>query len=70
VDKDAHLVAQLQEGRIPFYEPGLVELVEGGARQERLRFATDLASVVPEADVVFIAVDTPQWEKFFLSRIP
>jgi UDPglucose 6-dehydrogenase len=62
VDKDAHLVAQLQEGRIPFYEPGLAELVEGGARQERLRFSTELASVVPEADVVFIAVDTPQGE--------
>jgi UDPglucose 6-dehydrogenase len=62
VDKDAHLVAHLQEGCIPFYEPGLAKLVEGGARQGRLRFSTDLASVVPEADVVFIAVDTPQGE--------
>jgi UDPglucose 6-dehydrogenase len=62
VDKDAYLVAHLQEGRIPFYEPGLAELVEGAARQERLRFSTDLADVVPEADVIFIAVDTPQGE--------
>jgi UDPglucose 6-dehydrogenase len=62
VDRDTHLVAQLQEGRISFYEPGLADLVEGSARQERLRFSTDLASVVPEADVVFIAVDTPQGE--------
>jgi UDPglucose 6-dehydrogenase len=62
VDKDAHLVARLQEGHIPFYEPGLAELVEVGARQERLRYSTDLADVVPEADVVFIAVDTPQGE--------
>jgi UDPglucose 6-dehydrogenase len=62
VDRDTHLVAHLQEGRIPFYEPGLAELVEAGASHERLRFSTDLASVVPEADVVFIAVDTPQGE--------
>jgi UDPglucose 6-dehydrogenase len=62
VDKDAHLVARLQEGHIPFYEPGLAELVEVGARQERLRYSTDLADVVPEAGVVFIAVDTPQGE--------
>ena len=60
VDRDAHLVIQLQEGCISFYEPGLETLVEGGARQGRLRFSTDLASVVPEADVVLIAVDTPQ----------
>ena len=62
VDKDTHLVAQLQEGRIPFYEPGLANLVDKGARQERLRFSTDLASALPEADVVFIAVDTPRGE--------
>jgi UDPglucose 6-dehydrogenase len=60
VDKDARLVAQLEKGRMPFYEPGLAELVEGGARQGRLRFSSELESVVPEADVVFIAVDTPR----------
>jgi UDPglucose 6-dehydrogenase len=62
VDKDVHLVAKLEEGRIPFYEPGLAELVEEGVRHERLHFSTDLSEVVPEADVVFIAVDTPQGE--------
>jgi UDPglucose 6-dehydrogenase len=62
VDKDARLVARLEEGRIPFYEPGLEELIERGARHGRLRFSTELESVVPEADVVFIAVDTPRRE--------
>jgi UDPglucose 6-dehydrogenase len=60
VDKDARLISRLEEGQLPFYEPGLEELVERGARQERLRFSTELASVVPDADVLFIAVDTPQ----------
>ncbi len=62
VDKDAHLVAELREGRIPFHEPGLQKLVERSTRRERLCFSTELAKVVRRADVVFIAVNTPQSE--------
>ncbi|HLM76879.1 MAG TPA: UDP-glucose/GDP-mannose dehydrogenase family protein [Rubrobacteraceae bacterium] len=60
VDRDEERVAGLVEGRIPFYEPGLEEVVEAGARRRRLRFTPDLPGAVQEADVVFIAVDTPQ----------
>ena len=60
VDIDAQLVAELGEGRIPFYEPGLEELVERSVRQGQLRFSTDLATVVRQAEVIFIAVGTPQ----------
>src|SRR5215210_3499952 len=60
VDNDSQLVAELGECRIPFYEPGLEELVARGIRLGRLRFSTDLAPVVREAEVVFIAVGTPQ----------
>jgi len=60
VDKNSHLVAELGEGRMPFYEPGLKEFVERGVRDGRLRFLTDLAPVVAESEVVFIAVGTPQ----------
>jgi UDPglucose 6-dehydrogenase len=60
IDKDVRLVAQLGEGQIPFYEPGLEELMEKNA--DRLHFTTELTSVTREADVIFIAVDTPQGE--------
>jgi len=60
IDKDVRLVAQLGEGRMSFYEPGLEELMVKNA--DRLRFTTELTSVTREADVVFIAVDTPQGE--------
>ena len=59
-DKDEERVAALKEGRIPIYEPGLEELVAGGARRGRLRFTTELSEIVCEADILFIAVDTPQ----------
>jgi UDPglucose 6-dehydrogenase len=58
VDKDEERVALLQEGRVPFYEPGLSEQI--ARSKERLRFAAELAPTVHEADVIFIAVGTPQ----------
>ncbi|HVF01559.1 MAG TPA: 2-dehydropantoate 2-reductase N-terminal domain-containing protein, partial [Rubrobacteraceae bacterium] len=60
VDKDEGRVAELTEGRMPIYEPGLEELVVGEVGRGSLSFSTDLAGTVHGADVMFIAVDTPQ----------
>jgi UDPglucose 6-dehydrogenase len=62
VEKDQERLRELEAGRVPFYEPGLEELVSRGVRAERLSFTgpDGLARVVGDADVVFIAVDTPQ----------
>ena len=60
VDRDARRVVDLEEGRIPIFEPGLEELVVRNVRQGRLRFATDLPEVAREVDILFITVDTPQ----------
>jgi UDPglucose 6-dehydrogenase len=64
VDKNEERISKLNSGRVPFYEPGLEELVYQGVRKHRLSFAGSdgLAGLVGEADVVFIAVDTPQGE--------
>jgi UDPglucose 6-dehydrogenase len=59
VDKDASKISLLTEGSIPFYEPGLEELVRRNVRQGRLRFSTHVQEAVEEALVVFIAVGTP-----------
>ena len=59
VDKVADKIARLQQGVIPIYEPGLDVLVQKNADEGRLRFTTDLAAAVPEAEAVFIAVGTP-----------
>ena len=64
MDRDEERIAGRREGRMPFYEPGLEELVLQGERGERLSFVgpEGLAELVGEADVLFIAVDTPQGE--------
>ncbi len=59
VDKIGEKIEKLNSGQIPIYEPGLKALVDKNAHEGRLRFTTDLASAVPGADAVFIAVGTP-----------
>ncbi len=62
VDIDEKKIAALSAGEAPIYEPGLEELLEKNARDRRLSFTTDLASAVAAAQVVFIAVGTPEGE--------
>ena len=59
VDKDESKISALLEGRMPIYEPGLDHLVATNVAAGRLRFTTDLAEGVKDADAVFIAVGTP-----------
>ncbi len=60
VDIDEAKIAQLRQGRVPFYELGLEELILRNTREGRLSFSTDLAEAVRRAETIFIAVGTPQ----------
>jgi UDPglucose 6-dehydrogenase len=60
VDKVAAKIAMLERGEMPIYEPGLAELVHRNHRDGRLKFTTDLKAGIAEAEMVFIAVGTPQ----------
>lgn len=62
VDIDSERVAALKRGRVPFYEPGLEELVRRNLSEGRLRFTTDISSAVRQSEIIFIAVGTPQEE--------
>ncbi len=59
VDKDASKIEALERGVMPIFEPGLDRLVAGNVRGGRLKFTTDLAPAVAEAEAIFIAVGTP-----------
>jgi UDPglucose 6-dehydrogenase len=59
MDLDAKRIRRLEKGDVPFYEPGLAELVAKGIKEGRLSFTTDVAKAVEKALVIFIAVGTP-----------
>ena len=59
VDQDANKIAQLNQGRIPIYEPELDTLVKNNFARQRLSFTTDLSAAMHGAAAVFIAVGTP-----------
>ncbi len=62
VDSDAAKVARLRAREIPFFEPGLPDLVARNMRQNRLKFTSDLAAALKTSRVVFITVGTPPRE--------
>ncbi len=59
VDVDANKIERLMNGEIPIYEPGLDDLVLKNVKAGRLKFATSLADVLNEQEIVFSAVGTP-----------
>ncbi|CAA0107963.1 UDP-glucose 6-dehydrogenase [Mycolicibacterium vanbaalenii] len=60
VDIDPGKVAKLSGGDVPFYEPGLREMLQRNLHDGRLRFTTDYAEAAEFADVHFLGVGTPQ----------
>lgn len=60
VDIDESKIASLKKGEIPIYEQGLESLVKRNVEAGRLTFSSDVPNAVKDADVVFIAVGTPQ----------
>ena len=59
VDVDDERINLLSSGHIPFFEPGLKEIVERNMAADRLCFSTDVSGAISQADVIFIAVWTP-----------
>jgi UDPglucose 6-dehydrogenase len=59
VEIDQTKLEQLQGGMSPIYEPGLQELLQKNIEAGRLHFTRDYSQAVPEADFVFICVNTP-----------
>ena len=59
VDSDSGKVERLKRGVLPFFEPGLPELVERNVAEGRLRFSDDLVTALQGSKVVFITVGTP-----------
>lgn len=59
VDVDKARIASLQEGKVPFYEPGLPELINQNTKKGKLRFSTSAEEGVKFGEVIFNCVGTP-----------
>ncbi|MCX6452360.1 MAG: UDP-glucose/GDP-mannose dehydrogenase family protein [Actinobacteria bacterium] len=59
IDTDATKITLLSQGELPFYEPGLDDLLRKHVASGKLRFSTNFADLA-QADVHFICVGTPQ----------
>jgi len=57
IDVDQGKIDMLTRGELPIYEPGLDQLLIDS--QANLRWTTDYATAIPDADVIFICVGTP-----------
>ena len=62
VDVNREKIESLQRHQVPFYEPGISELVKRNAESKRLRFTTSYADAIPGAEYAIIAVSTPEGE--------
>jgi GDP-mannose 6-dehydrogenase len=58
IDRDEHKVREVQNGRAPFYEPGLEDLVRENVAAGRLSACTSSDAIV-DADVILVCVGTP-----------
>ena len=59
-DVDQNKISQINLGNIPIYEPGLNEIINRNKKSGRLYFSDDIASSIKGAEVILIAVGTPQ----------
>ncbi|MBI4711490.1 MAG: UDP-glucose/GDP-mannose dehydrogenase family protein, partial [Candidatus Omnitrophica bacterium] len=59
VDQDKAKIRTLKKGKIPFYEPGLMEMVLENVAAKRLSFSTEISGIVNRCEVLFVCVNTP-----------
>lgn len=59
VDNNPDKIKTLKKGRLPIYEPGLLELMKENVRQKRLSFTGSIGEATEKSEVIFLAVPTP-----------
>ena len=59
LDIDETKIKKLARGDLPFFEPGLKELVVSGVKSKQLHFTTSYPTAISNSDIIFISVGTP-----------
>ncbi len=58
-DSDVEKIKRLKKGIVPFYEPGLQEIVSHEIKRKKLFFTQSVEDVVNNSEIIFICVGTP-----------
>lgn len=67
IDSDESLLSKVRGGRIPFYEPGLAELVKGALKERNLELTSDRVSAFRQSCILFVTVGTPMAQDGFID---
>lgn len=59
LDADQRTIEGLNQGKAPLFEPGLDDLLQAGVANGRLRFTTNADDAAADAEVLWVAFDTP-----------
>ncbi len=59
VDNNLEKIKTLKKGRLPIYEPGLLELMKANVAKKRLSFTGSIGEATQKSQVIFLAVPTP-----------
>lgn len=62
VDTDQQKIANLQQGVLPIYEPGLLDLLQKNTAAKSISFTTDVAANIAAVDLIFLAIGTPSMD--------
>lgn len=62
IDNNKEKLAVLEKGQVPFFEPGLAEMMRNNIAAERLLFSSSLESSIEGAEACFLCVGTPSNE--------
>lgn len=60
IDNNPKKIEILESGKLPIYEPGLLEMVQRNRKEGRLTFTTDLKKAIQDVEVIYLCVGTPQ----------
>jgi len=59
VDNNPEKIKTLKKGKLPIYEPGLLELMKANVKKKRLSFTGSIGDATKQSQVIFLAVPTP-----------
>src|SRR6202049_4793879 len=66
---DSSLMVEMAQGKVPFHEKNLSEVIKRSVRSGRLAYSTDVDSFARKCGVIFLAEDTPQHLPELVIRI-